>query len=74
MDILDTQIDYNEDRDNDDMLEDEDYVMPKKKKKQVKAKGVRRQKGNLFSHYIISIIYYCELLFISYTLNKVNNT
>ena len=48
MDILDTQIDYNEDRDNDDMLEDEDYVMPKKKKKQVKAKGVRRQKGNLF--------------------------
>ena len=37
MDTSDTPIDYNEDGENDDMLEDEDYIMPEKKKKKVKG-------------------------------------
>ena len=37
MDTSDTPIDYNEDGENDDMLEDEEYIMPEKKKKKVKS-------------------------------------
>ena len=57
MDTSDTPIDYNEDGENDDMLEDEEYIMPEKKKKKVKAKaGVRRQKGKLYFRNCVVIL------------------